>query len=416
LKIWFTEIGEPLPLEGDVRLHRYGLLTQALASYGHDVTWWTSNFAHASKRFVCDEDQTVSVNGVRLRILKGLGYRRNISLERFRHQAHFARRFYEAAADCETPDVIVSPIPTIEAAEAAVRFARERKIPVLTDIRDEWPDEFLNAVPGFMRWAARIALDSYYRKMRFICSNVSGIMAISQQQLRYGLRFASRDRNPKDGVFPLGYATQPMDPDRIAQAREWWRSQGVDGESFTGCMFSSINKRVNLKTVIDAARVLEKEFPLKFVLCGDGKQLPELKAYASGVSSILFPGWVNGPQITALMEMSDVGLAPYARDVAMSLPNKAFEYFAGGLPVVSSIQGVLNEILERNDCGKTYDADSVSRFCDALRSLQQDPTMRSSMGERAHHLLTERFSTDVIARSMNEHLKALVRPNGASHG
>lgn len=50
MKLWFTEIGEPLPNEKDVRLHRYGMLTKALAALGHDVVWWTSSFSHAVKK------------------------------------------------------------------------------------------------------------------------------------------------------------------------------------------------------------------------------------------------------------------------------------------------------------------------------------------------------------------------------
>jgi hypothetical protein len=32
MRLLFTEIGEPLPMEADVRLHHYGVLTRALAS------------------------------------------------------------------------------------------------------------------------------------------------------------------------------------------------------------------------------------------------------------------------------------------------------------------------------------------------------------------------------------------------
>jgi hypothetical protein len=49
MKVWIVEIGEPLPVEHDVRLLRYGLLTKELAKYGHEVVWWTSSFSMLQK-------------------------------------------------------------------------------------------------------------------------------------------------------------------------------------------------------------------------------------------------------------------------------------------------------------------------------------------------------------------------------
>ncbi|MFH1263128.1 MAG: glycosyltransferase family 4 protein [Pseudomonadota bacterium] len=395
-------------MERDARLHRYGMLTPLLASAGHKVTWWTSNFSHTPKIFVCDDDWEEKINGVTLRILKGLGYKRNISLARFQHHAHFARRFFDEARKGERPDLIVSPVPTLEVAAAAVRFGLENGIPVLTDIRDEWPDEFLYGFPRPVQWLGRIALDGYFRKMRFICRNVTGIMAISKRQLEYGLKFAGRGVSENDGVFPLGYSSTQNDPGKVAEATKWWNAQGIDGKSFVGCLFSAINNRLNLRTVVNAAKVLEKEFSVKFVICGHGKMLAETKSLAKGVPSVIFPGWVNAPQIASLMEMSHVGLAPYAKNVRMALPNKPFEYFGGGLPVVSSLQGELKDLLAEHNCGLTYNSESVEEFCFAIRFLHRDPDMRRVMGDRGRRLLNERFATKVIFTKMQKHLE-LVR-------
>ena len=131
MRIWFTEIGEPLPVENNVRLHRYGMLTRALASYGHEVVWWTSSFSHAPKKHVFKEDREILIDGVILRILKGPGYRKNVSYQRVKHQKHFAEKFYRLSKNHEFPDLIISPVPTLEVAEAAVSLGNENNIPVL---------------------------------------------------------------------------------------------------------------------------------------------------------------------------------------------------------------------------------------------------------------------------------------------
>jgi glycosyltransferase involved in cell wall biosynthesis len=108
------------------------------------------------------------------------------------------------------------------------------------------------------------------------------------------------------------------------------------------------------------------------------------------------------------MEMADVGLAPYAANTRMSLPNKPFEYFSGGLPVVSSIQGELKRILAEKFCGFTYDPDSVNGLCDCLRKLNDDKNLYESMSRNALRLYQENYCMENISKSYHEHIVNVV--------
>lgn len=409
MRIWITEIGEPLPMEGAVRLQRYGMLSRELARRGHEVVWWTSNFSHTPKKFITTGDWSGVVDGVTLRALDGLGYRRNVSIQRFRHQAHFARRFYAEAPKHEKPDVLISPVPTIEAAAMATRFAVEQKIPIVTDIRDEWPDEFVDIAPKPLRWAARIALDGYFRKMEFICRNVTGIIGTSQKKLGYALRFARRSRGANDCVLPIGYQAETGNEEKIAAARAWWKEQGVRENAFICCFFGTIGRFFDLDTVIEAARLMRRSHDIQLVLAGDGSSFARFREQARDLDNVLFPGWIDQPKIAALMQMAHAGLAPYARGARMSLPNKPFEYFSGALPVLSSLKGELEEILVTRACGLNYEADSAEQLVSRLRYLHSNPSERKVMGERGRQLLVEEFSVEVIARRYEEHLEKVAR-------
>jgi glycosyltransferase involved in cell wall biosynthesis len=248
--------------------------------------------------------------------------------------------------------------------------------------------------------------------MRRICRDSTGIIAVSESFLDYGLRFANRGKGKNDGVFPLGYTDAPVEEDKIMEARQFWQNQGIDESSFVCCFFGTIGKFFDLETVIRVAEILSMEFPIKFVLCGNGTSLPYYKKLAAGRDFVLFPGWMDAPRIAALMEMASVGLAPYAKNARMSLPNKPFEYFAGGLPVVSSIQGELKQILADNDCGRTYHADSVEELCNTLRTLHADESLRKTMGIRARQLFSREFSIEGISKKLEEHLARAVENYG----
>ena len=310
MKIWFIEIGEPLPIEKNVRLHRYGMLTRELAKYGHEIVWWTSSFSHAPKKHFSHENVDIEINGITLRVIKGLGYKKNVSFRRINHQRHFARNLERLHIKYELPELIVCPIPTIEAAKVAVSIGGENNIPVIIDIRDEWPDELVNLFPSYLRFLARFILRQYFHDMKMVCHNAVGITASSQRQLKYGLSFSGRKTNSRDGVFPHGYTSMDVAPERLRDAHMWWAKQGIDKDAFICCFFGTIGRFFNLDVVIEAAKVLSNEIRIQFVLCGDGSKLEYYKNKAQGADFILFPGWVDAPNIAALMEIADIGLAP----------------------------------------------------------------------------------------------------------
>jgi glycosyltransferase involved in cell wall biosynthesis len=414
MKIWFTEIGEPLPIEENVRLHRYGQMTRFLAQRGHDVTWWTSTFSHAKKEFIRSVESEEIVDGVQLKILHGPGYKNSISLQRITHQSHFANTYFERAQKEPLPDIIISPIPTIEVGDRNVVFGRDHRIPVITDIRDEWPDEFVDLAPKPLRGIARAVLRPAFTKMKGICSGSAGIIGVSQRQVNYGLRFATRMMGPNDAVVPLGYSAMSPSRDSIEQAKIWWKQFGVNEDAFIICLFSNLNPLLDLETVIAAAHILEEEFPLQIFICGHGRTLEKLKKLARGCPSVIFPGWIDKSQIAALMEYASVGIAPYAKNTRMSLPNKPFEYMAGGLPVLSSIEGEFEGIIQKHECGITYQADSVENLCAAIRKLKQEPALAKKMGKNSREALIKNYSMEQIFAKFETFLEQVIERHSDS--
>ncbi len=412
MKIWILEIGEPLPLEKDVRLHRYGLFSRALAQAGHTVTWWTSSFSHAPKTHFAEHDQDLVIDDVHLKMIRGPGYTRNVSLARIRHNQHFAQRFRELAPTMERPDLILSPIPIIEAAKEAVAFARARKIAVLTDIRDLWPEELRDRAPRPLRWFARLLLTRAYRSMAYVCQNVTGIMGIAETYLQYGLHFAGRSLGPNDLFFPLGYSKQSVAPEKLQEALAWCAEQGLRETRFNICFFGTIGQFFDLDTVIAAARKLPE---MQFIIAGTGSDLERVRALGSECKNVLFPGWLDAPKIQAVMRLSKVGLAPYRRGANMALPNKPFEYMAGGLPLLSSIARELPELLSKYECGRSYQANSVDELCTQLKWFAANPEARVRMGQNAARLLDEQFATEKVFARIEQELVRIVGATARSH-
>jgi glycosyltransferase involved in cell wall biosynthesis len=106
------------------------------------------------------------------------------------------------------------------------------------------------------------------------------------------------------------------------------------------------------------------------------------------------------------MRLSEVGLAPYIDkpNFTMNLPNKPVEYLSAGLPVVSSLSGVLANLISENRCGITYKAESPDSLAEALVRLYDDRDALEVMSRNALALYQRSFVAERVYGQMIGHL------------
>jgi len=417
MKIWVVEIGEPITLlEPKERPHRYGTLTRFLAQRGHQVEWFTSSFSHAPKKHLTKQDQVLKEGNLTLHVLKGLGYPRSISVARFRHQAHFAKRlgaYWESMKESK-PDILLTGIPTLESALLVTSYGLKHGIPACVDIRDEWPEEFVRLAPARLRPLVRPFFYRMFRQASEACANAAAIFAVAPRQLEYGLKLASRKAGRFDRVCVLGYPKTESNVSDLESARAFWKAHGLamDGSEFILCFFGTIGKFFELATPLELAAKMKSVDgrKLRFVFAGSGGSLERFKNLNSKLGAgALFPGWVNQAQIQALMQESAAGLAPYSKGVAMELPNKVFEYLSGSLPVISSLSGEFQQIVEERGIGANYEPDSVEGLEGAIRRVLEHPSNHSEMKYRAGEFFNNHYEQDKVLSDWESHLEMIVR-------
>jgi len=157
-----------------------------------------------------DVSTTIDIQkNYRLRLLYGPGYKRSISFGRWRHNRVVAKGFAREIAVKpidELPDLIYACLPTLEVGEQAVLFGVRHSIPVVVDIRDQWPEIYLSLLPSFVRHFFRnTLLRSEFLRAYRILSQATAIIGVSSTNLEWGLRLAKRNAGPKDKWFPLGF-------------------------------------------------------------------------------------------------------------------------------------------------------------------------------------------------------------------
>ncbi|MBY0371303.1 glycosyltransferase family 4 protein [bacterium] len=409
---WIVTIGEPLPrASSEDRLHRSGMIAQALLAAGHEVVWWGSSFDHFTKQHHYIGDKTLHPQErFRMELLDGGGYRRNISFQRIRDHRRLAAKF-RTAVEKETrlPDVILCSFPSIELADAASDFGKRNGIPVYLDIRDLWPDIFVGAAPGPLRGVARLALTPLISQTRRAMKNSAGVIGISPGYLDWALTYAGRARRDSDALFPLGY--QPPTPalDQLSAAETRLLQKGVDPSRPIAWFIGTFGRTYDLTPVIETARKIDGKSPVQFVLSGNGEDLERYEALSKNLSNVVFTGWMNAAEIAWVSRHAQIGLAAYAQGAPQGLPNKFFEYLSAGIPLVSALQGEGAALLEEHDCGLSYDPSRPEDFFKQLSVYLGDPSFARASGARGRALYESRFSADAIYPKITHFLEAGAR-------
>jgi len=204
-------IGENLPLEEGICILRTGMLAERLAQNQHDVLWWTSAFDHFQKTWLFQKDTTVKLSGFTIKALKEVGYHKNVSFRRFVDHRIIAHKFKKISSAMDPPDIILTATPSYDLAYEAVAFAKARHIPVLIDIRDEWPDLFMNSMPGKLKKFLKIIMSHDFRMIKRTLHGADGLIAMMNSLLEWGLKYAGRPKGARDRIFYLGHKKPLVD-------------------------------------------------------------------------------------------------------------------------------------------------------------------------------------------------------------
>ncbi len=380
MRIWLVQPSEQLPTSTDVRKLRTRILAEELASRGHEVVWWASCFNHLRKTWYFDKDTTFSpIRGVTIHALKGLGYRRNVTLWRWFDHRMLNRKFQHMAKSAPKPDIVITSLPPHDLAASAVAHAKSCGATSIVDIRDKWPDNLVDVLPKPLQLLARGALCCDFAARNRALQGADVLLSMTEPLIEWGLARARRARGPADRVFYLGaYREQSVAaPAHVEQlVREKLCGRFV--VTFIGT-FSTYH---NPEAMIDAARLLRHRSDIAFVLVGEGDLGNDIRRRAADLPNIAFTGWLESPAIAFMLQHSHLGLCTSGKQSERNfLPNKVFAYLAEGVPIGSVFDGELRELIEREGVGFNFNI--PTDLASSIELLASKPAKQAGMAKAA---------------------------------
>ncbi len=415
MKVWLVEISDFLPkLDAGNRLYRCGMLANALTEAGHEILWWSSTFNHQLRRQRYQVSTTIEIgNNFIIRMLHGPGYGRSISPNRFFHNHVVASQFKRETAklrSAQFPDLIYACLPTLEVCEKAVVFGVKHKIPVIVDVRDRWPSIFVDPFPKLLHPMIKLFLSTEFSRAKRIAKLATALTAVSPTNLVWALALADRQTSDNDKWFPLGYPANS-----VADYSQWERDEirrkfRLKKNRLTITFVGTLSLTCNFKTVITAATELSRTLDdqVQFIFVGSGAQASFLYKKSLELQNVYVTGWCEKADVDAILSVSDIALNPYTSKAPQTLPNKPFEYMAAGLPILSSLQGEFEEILQSESIGLQFNADDPNDLKDKILWCLRNRDELKLMGRRAKDLLRREYDAEKVYRNFANHLCSIV--------
>jgi glycosyltransferase involved in cell wall biosynthesis len=401
MKVWIVNPYGTLPSEG-WREYRSSMLSRALSDYGHDVIWWISNFEHRSKLFRPSgflKDEALP-DSVHIYSVPSSSYIKNISFARIKYEIKFGRNFRKLANLMPAPDVIVLADPSLFYSSPVISYAHNVGAKIVLDVLDLWPEQFHVALPKALRPFGKFLFSLLYRRRQRVINVVDAVVGVTKDHLN-----AVNPPNDKHCVVAyLGLDYNKFLLDRLLDVSADIVSF-LKNSDLVVVYAGTLGEAYDFETVLKAAEaVVLANSRIKFILAGDGPYSHSCLALARRFSkNILFLGKISAENLPSIYSLCHVGICSYSKDSTVTMPVKLYDYLAGGLFILYSINGEINEVLSSNFCGMQYLPEEPRELARAILALVDNEVVTGRMTGSSNLAMTydQSFQHRKVAELVN---------------
>ena len=352
---------------------RIRLIEDFFSSKGYDCLYITADFDHMSKREFCVFDDACVQIPTR-------PYQKNLSADRLMSHWQFARDTFKKVAEYQ-PDVIYMIVPPNSLCRFAAQYKKRRpQVKMIYDLYDLWPETFPSTRAKKLL-AAPFAVWQYMRD----CGLPAADLVLTECEL-YQQKLSKQLRGIRTGLLPL--CVPWMSPEKPMQT---WRTDEI-----TLCYLGSMNNIIDIPAITALIGQLQKQRRVKLHIVGSGEthDLLVQKSSEAGAEVIDHGTVYDHCSLQKILDSCDFGLNMMKSSVCVGLTMKSADYFAGGLPVISSIPAdTQNWIAEYNAGIHVTQIDETAQRI--LRLTEEEHTAMRSGAARLHR---EKLSRQAFLR------------------
>ena len=300
------------------------------------------------------------------------------------------------------PDVIYAYHPPLTTGITAVLLRFFRRVPLVYDIQDMWPDtlratgmianpRILNIVASVCNWVYR---------------HTDQLVVLSP-----GFKQLLIERGVPEHKIEIIYNW--CDEQSLATPTGQLPQQFPTKDKFKILFAGNMGKAQALTAVLDAAAILQQREPnICFVFVGGGLEVETLKQYTHQqvLNNVVFLPPVPMAEIGKLLQAADALLVHLKKDplFKITIPSKTQAYLAVGKPILMAVDGDAANLVKQAECGtiaQSEDADSIADAALTLYTLS--PNELELMAQKSNEFYRTELSLSTGVKRFAKLFKSL---------
>jgi colanic acid biosynthesis glycosyl transferase WcaI len=292
------------------------------------------------------------------------------------------------------PDVLIATSPQILGALAGLCVSLLRRVPLVLEIRDLWPESIVAV--GALRESHPII-----KSLRVVESTLyraaASIVVVTDSFRDYLLTRGIDDSKievVKNGVDLARFTPRAHNTPLRRELN--WQSNFVVGYVGTHGMAHRLDR------LLDVAVLLTKERAnVRFLFAGEGaeRQALEQRARHENLHNVVFLGSRQREEMPDTYASCDALIVPLRKTDLFKtvIPSKIFEIMAMKRPLILAVDGEARNLVEQSGGGIFVPPEDVEAIAAAITSLEQNPQQRQKMGEAGRAFVETHFDRTKLA-------------------
>ncbi|MFH5881245.1 glycosyltransferase family 4 protein [Liberiplasma polymorphum] len=379
------------------------IISTIASSYLH---FSDTNLIKNNTKFIVETDQ--HSNFVYLKTVNGnKGFRRLLNM--FSYYFRLLSLKNHLINEIGYPDVIVASSPHLLTLLAGMKLSRKMSVPLISEIRDFWPEVIfqsgkLSERSLLGKFLLSIEKKIYYYSSALIFLKEGDCQYIIDRQWHRGKKAILLDKT----VY-INNGINLTDFDEKIDTKIVLKDPDLSSNKFKIVYTGALRKINDIDFILDAAKLLTKEKVL-FLIYGEGTERERLqqRIIRENIDNVRIKGYVNRSLIPSILSNSNINLLNYSDNLydwsRGNSSNKLFEYLASRKPVISTVK-MGYSIIEKYSCGLEIESHEPMKLAHAIISIMKLSTKEYTLMSNNARQAAEEYDYNVLSRKFEETIR-----------
>jgi len=290
-------------------------------------------------------------------------------------------------------DVILCISPPITIGLCGWLLGLIGRTPMVFNAQDIWPDCIV--IVDQLRNPLLIRVFKYLEKFIY---RVSARITVLSEGMKRDLQAKGVKEN-KIRMIPNWVDVQYIKP--VSRDNRFRTANGLNGR-FVVMFAGNLGFNAVLDTVLDAARLVEYNRRILFLMVGEGNAKKALfeRARAMGLANVRFLPTQSREILPEMLGAADISLVTLHRRLGrLNVPSKIYAIMASGRAVLAGVpeDSEIARLVQDSDCGIRVPPEDPKALAEAIKTLADQPEQLKRYGANGRNYVVEHFDkSDLI--------------------